>query len=159
MLLWRGTGQHTRPSHWLPKCSQVLCFTHKMCSRGFVIVRHVNQAGWRGGKELLGESYGEENLRALSLLCGLSDTAALCLLPWTDASSSNHHFSSTSGLTHSIANILIQTPSTISPVFSCKTNFEHFKPQTNKSTSSLCELTSLLTGIANPTLKAWNKVP
>ena len=28
------TGQHTRPSHWLPKCSQVLYFTHKMCSRG-----------------------------------------------------------------------------------------------------------------------------
>ena len=54
------TGQHTRPSHWLPKCSQVLCFTHKMCSRGFVIVRHVNQAGWRSVKGLLGESYGEE---------------------------------------------------------------------------------------------------
>ena len=97
--------------------------------------------------------------RALSLLCGLSDTAALCLLPWTDASSSKHHFSSTSGLTHSIANILIQTPRTISPVFSCKTNFQHFKPQTNKSTNLLCELTPLLTGIANPTLKAWNKVP
>ena len=38
--------------------------THKMCSGGFVIVRHVNQAGWRGGKELLGESYGEEGLSA-----------------------------------------------------------------------------------------------
>ena len=157
MLLWRGTGQHTRPSHWLPKCSQVLCFTHKMCSRGFVIVRHVNQAGWRGGKELLGESYGEEGHSAFFVV--LSDTAALCLLPWTDASSSKHHFSSTSGLTRSIANILIQTPRTISPVFSCKTNFQHFKPQTNKYTNSLCELTSHLTGIANQTLKAWNKVP
>ena len=149
------TGQHTRPSHWLPKCSQVLCFTHKMCSRGFVIVRHVNQAGWRSVKGLLGESYGEEGSQPSLWFIGHRCSVSAPV----DASSSNHHFSSTSALTPSIANILIQTPSTISPVFSCKTNFEHFKPQTNKSTNLLCELTPLLTGIANPTLKAWNKVP
>ena len=96
--------------------------------------------------------------RALSLLCGFIGHRCSVSAP-VDASSSKHHFSSTSALTPSIANILIETPSTISPVFSCKTNFQHFKPQTNKSTNLLCELTPLLTGIANPTLKAWNKVP
>ena len=123
----------------LTGCQSVLkCFTSptRCAQGGFVIVRHVNQAGWRGGKELLGESYGEENLRALSLLCGFIGHRCSVSAPVDGC-----FFQQPSFLFHLRLNAQhckYSDTNTISPVFSCKTNFEHFKPQTNKYTNLLC---------------------
>ena len=103
------TGQHTRPSHWLPKCSQVLYFAHKMCSRGICHRASCKAGGVEECQRIAGwviwrrEPEGSQpSLWFIGHRCSVSAPV--------DASSSKHHFSSTSALTPSIANILIQTP-------------------------------------------------